>query len=188
MSLHARLESAVKGLEAIVRLAGAGAPSVAIVELAEMALHASAETPDAERMRTKREQAPDKFGRNGEQVANKTRICSRVGPSPLVLSSPPSPDNLSKPQEIGDMSTGRAGAKRGRPRLTKTYMPDDGAPDEEWIAFFAKWGFGAADRADSEWPKFVDHFRSNGKPMKSWRATWRQWRRRAPEFNGARRT
>lgn len=35
----------------------------------------------------------------------------------------------------------------------------------------------------SEFEKFRDHFRANGKRMKDWEAAWRNWKRRAPEFS-----
>lgn len=35
---------------------------------------------------------------------------------------------------------------------------------------------------NSEFEKFRDHFRANGKRMKDWEAAWRNWKRRAPEF------
>lgn len=35
----------------------------------------------------------------------------------------------------------------------------------------------------SEFDKFTDHFRANGKRMKDWEAAWRNWKRRAAEFS-----
>ncbi|QFI65230.1 hypothetical protein EKH55_0356 [Sinorhizobium alkalisoli] len=30
---------------------------------------------------------------------------------------------------------------------------------------------------------FLDYYRANGKPMRDWNATWRNWIRRAPDFD-----
>jgi hypothetical protein len=56
------------------------------------------------------------------------------------------------------------------------------------MAFPAGWRAWAVETAprfepivDHEFAKFVDHFRGNGKPMKDWPATWRNWWRRSVE-------
>lgn len=36
---------------------------------------------------------------------------------------------------------------------------------------------------DSETEKFVDYWLGHGKKMADWTATWRNWMRRAPQFN-----
>jgi hypothetical protein len=41
-------------------------------------------------------------------------------------------------------------------------------------------------RLSVEVQKFRDHFTANGKPMKDWDAAFRNWLRRAAEFNGGR--
>jgi hypothetical protein len=37
---------------------------------------------------------------------------------------------------------------------------------------------------DLETARMIDHFKANGEPKADWIATWRNWIRRAPQFNG----
>lgn len=37
---------------------------------------------------------------------------------------------------------------------------------------------------DEETEKFVDYWLAHGRKMASWEATWRNWMRRAPKFDG----
>lgn len=63
-----------------------------------------------------------------------------------------------------------------------TSVPASDAPVEEIKDWCAKWEIPHPD-SDPEVSKFVDHFRANGKTMLDWTATWRNWKRRAPEFS-----
>ena len=59
-------------------------------------------------------------------------------------------------------------------------LPDDGQPKPETVAAMSAAMPGVDFRL--EHAKFRDHYKSNGKAMKDWDATWRNWMRRAKQF------
>ena len=59
-------------------------------------------------------------------------------------------------------------------------LPDDWQPKPETVAAMSAAMPGVDFRL--EHAKFRDHYKSNGKAMKDWDATWRNWMRRAKEF------
>jgi hypothetical protein len=72
-----------------------------------------------------------------------------------------------------------------------TAVRSDWTPTEQDIAKIREEGF-TEDEIRRETVKMIDHFTANGKPMKDWSATWRNWMRnsrrfapRTPSLNGA---
>ena len=59
-------------------------------------------------------------------------------------------------------------------------LPDDWQPKPETVAAMSAAMPGVDFRL--EHAKFRDHYKSNGKAMKDWDATWRNWMRRVKEF------
>jgi len=57
---------------------------------------------------------------------------------------------------------------------------DDFLPSQKTLEWFGNQGL-TIDHV-TEHHKFVDHFKSNGKPMKDWDAAWRNWMRRSDEY------
>ena len=60
-----------------------------------------------------------------------------------------------------------------------TRVPTTGVAPEQLAAWCERW---AIDATDSEFVRFLDHFRGTGVTHADWGATWRNWQRRASEF------
>lgn len=57
-------------------------------------------------------------------------------------------------------------------------VPENWEPSADDRAWAEREGFSAAD-LERQLPMFRDHYRGQGKPMKDWAATWRNWMRRS---------
>jgi hypothetical protein len=70
--------------------------------------------------------------------------------------------------------------KESRARKRPHPLPKDWNPSRESIDLMRQ----ECPRVDlkAEHRKFVDHWHGNGKPMKQWDSVWRNWIRRAPQF------
>lgn len=71
----------------------------------------------------------------------------------------------------------RESAKR-TPRARAIPLPDNFAPDMQ-VALAAGMDHAEAERQAAI---FLDHYRAKGTPMRDWKAAWRNWIRRVPDF------
>lgn len=70
-----------------------------------------------------------------------------------------------------------AGANAPKPKRATTVSDDFSVSDE-----MTNWAFAehfTYQEIDEQTALFLDHFKANGKPMKDWPATWRNWMRRS---------
>ena len=78
-------------------------------------------------------------------------------------------------------ATANANAPARERTTTRAHqLPDDWQPKPETVAAMSAAMPGVDFRL--EHAKFRDHYKSNGKAMKDWDATWRNWMRRVKEF------
>lgn len=108
------------------------------------------------------------------------------------VSTPPTPSPSPSPTTSGRPGAESDGSAAPPPTPTenktkataqKRRLPDDFTPNEKHEQLAAELDIDLA----SEWPKFVDHWRSNGETKADWDATLRNWIRRGDKF-GARKT
>jgi hypothetical protein len=76
---------------------------------------------------------------------------------------------------VGDVDVGGSTRKRATP-------PPDSFEVTEPMASWAVEAGLAKDQVIPQTERFLDHFRGQGKAMKDWDATWRNWIRKAVEY------
>ena len=92
--------------------------------------------------------------------------------------------NLGSSQAHREVALDRGGVQRGshshkrRARSRATAFPADFKLDEELVVFAQKHGIDWV----CEFPAFRDHHQARGSTFKDWRAAWRTWVRRVPQF------
>lgn len=133
--------------------------------------------PTAEKVKADRAAAAERMRkvRSGEVHANSERTNGERSdelrdphPTPVVptVNSPPDPPIVVEGAD--------APPKPKRPQQVPENW-DPGADDRAWAE---REGFSATE-IERQLPMFRDHYRGQGKPMKDWAATWRNWMRRS---------
>lgn len=113
------------------------------------------------------------------------RVSTRVStpPTPYSLLHTPSPERGPAHGEAASAAAPPP-ATKDKPARRKTRLPDDFKPSEKHEKLAADLGIDLA----AEWPKFCDHWRSNGDTKVDWDATLRNWIRREHGFRGSSRS
>lgn len=115
---------------------------------------------------------------------NEHQRISHATPSRLPPPDPDAPEMFPgvsgiSPEDLRpDLGSRNKDLGRGRGNARAIPDPFDVTPEMiEWVE---------REHPAVDWQgetrKFLDHFRANGKPMKDWGATWRNWIRRSVDF------
>lgn len=91
-------------------------------------------------------------------------------------------ERFSHEQEREQEREQEGAAQGGQRRSRATQLPKSFEPDETCRSLASELGVDL----DAELPKFRDHYAANEKPFKNWQATFRNWLRKAREFDRTR--
>ena len=72
------------------------------------------------------------------------------------------------------------------PPKRKTRLPEDFHVPPDWLAWAIEDHGMLAGQVYEQAKRFTDHWRGTGEPKADWQATWRNWIRRAEDFDGKR--
>ena len=148
-----------------------------------IAMRESGREANRERQRRHRERVQSESVSH-DRVTPMSRVTNAVTNAPVTQCNGPTVPNLTKPTGP-DRTNERErdnGADAPTPRAKRaSAIPDDFAVNDADYAWADGKGLDRAVVAH-ETEKFRLHYQAGGKPMKDWRAAWRNWMLKVPEF------
>ena len=109
--------------------------------------------------------------------------------SPVVDAPSYQPNTQLQPQPQSEANASEVEAAPPAPPAPpkrKTRLPEDFHVPPDWLAWAIEDHGMLAGQVYEQAKRFTDHWRGTGEPKADWQATWRNWIRRAEDFDGKR--